>query len=55
MQLDPVYVGDRLIVVFEAIGEDKVRITASSWSDAVVIRAHEALEVLALGKRLGRR
>jgi len=33
--------------VFEAIGDDKVRVNASSWSDAVV-----ALEVLAIGKRL---
>jgi hypothetical protein len=39
-------------VVFEAIGDDKVRVTASSWSDAVVIRAEEALEALAIGKRL---
>ena len=37
---------------FEAIGDDKVRVNASSWSDAVVIRAEEALEVLAIGKRL---
>ena len=49
MQLDPLYVGERLTVVFESIGEDKVRVTASSWPDAVVIRADEALEVLALG------
>lgn len=52
MQLDPLYVGERLTVVFEAIGSDKVRCTTSSWTDAVVIRAEEALEVLALGKRL---
>ena len=52
MQLDPLYVGERLTVVFEAIGDDKVRVNASSWSDAVVIRAEEALEVLAIGKRL---
>ena len=45
MQLDPLYVGERLTVVFEAIGDDKVRVNASSWSDAVVIRAEEALEV----------
>jgi hypothetical protein len=31
-------------VVFEAIGDDKVRATASSWTGAVVIRANEALE-----------
>ena len=42
MQLDPLYVGERLTVVFEAIGDDKVRVNASSWSDAVVIRAEEA-------------
>jgi hypothetical protein len=50
--LDPLYVGDKIVVVFEAIGDDKVRATASSWTDAVVVPADEALEVLALGKRL---
>jgi len=52
MQLDPLYVGDRVVVVFEAIGEDKVRATCSSWQEAVVILANEALKVMALGKRL---
>jgi len=41
-----------LTVVFEAPGDDKVRCTVLSWTDAVVIRAEEALEVLAIGKRL---
>ena len=41
-----------MTVVFEAPGDDKVRCTALSWTDAVVIRADEALEVLAIGKRL---
>jgi hypothetical protein len=36
----------------EPIGDDKVRVNHSSWTDAVVIRADQALEVLALGKRL---
>jgi hypothetical protein len=39
-------------VVLQAIGEDKVRATASSWPDVVVIRADEVLQALALGKRL---
>ena len=55
MQLDlgVLYVGDRPVVLtLEPIGDDKVRVNMSSWTDAVVIRADEALEVLAIGKRL---
>ena len=40
-------------MVFEEIGDDKVRVTASSWTDAVVILANEALEVLALAVPAG--
>ena len=43
-------VGDKLTTItLEAIGDDKVRVNHQSWTDAVVIRADEALEVLALG------
>jgi hypothetical protein len=55
MQLDlgVLYVGDRSVVLtLEPIGDDKVRVNMSSWTDAVVIRAEDALEILAVGKRL---
>ena len=55
MQLDlgVLYVGDRPVVLtLEPIGDDKVRVNMSSWTDVVVIRADEALEILAIGKRL---
>jgi hypothetical protein len=51
--LNTLYTGDRTVVLtLEPIGGDKVRLNLSSWTDAVVIRAEEALEVLAIGKRL---
>jgi hypothetical protein len=51
--LGVLYVGDRSVVLtLEPIGDDKVRVNMSSWTDAVVIRADEALEILAVGKRL---
>ena len=50
LDLDTLYVGDKPVVItLDPIGDDKVRVNHSSWSDAVVIRADEALEVLALG------
>ena len=53
LDLDTLYVGDKPVVItLDPIGDDKVRVNHSSWSDAVVIRADEALEVLAVGKRL---
>ena len=39
-------------VVFEAIGEDKVRVTCQSWEDARVILPEQALLVVAQGKTL---
>ena len=50
LDLDSLYVGDKLTTItLEAIGDDKVRVNQQSWTDAVVIRAEEALEALALG------
>jgi hypothetical protein len=43
---------DRAVLVFEAIGDDKVRVNCSSWEDTRVILADQALEVVALGKIL---
>jgi hypothetical protein len=37
-------------MVFEAIGDDKVRVNFASWDDPKVILAEEALQVVALGK-----
>jgi hypothetical protein len=45
LDLDTLYVGDKPVVItLDPIGDDKVRVNHSSWSDAVVIRADEALE-----------
>ena len=43
---------DRTTLVFEAVGDDKVRVTCQSWEDSRVILAEEALQVVALGKIL---
>jgi hypothetical protein len=39
-------------LVFEAIGDDKVRANCASWEDAKVILTEEALKVVAFGKAL---
>jgi hypothetical protein len=53
MQLDPLYVGDNLIVVtLEPVGNGKVRINQQSWENPRVILDVQALEVFAIGKRL---
>jgi hypothetical protein len=53
LDLDPLYVGDKLVTItLEPVGDDKVRINTHAWDNPKVILAHEALEVLALGKRL---
>ena len=38
--------------LFEAVGDDKVRVNCASWEDAKVILADGALQVVALGKIL---
>ena len=43
---------DRCTLVFEANGDDNVRVTCQSWDDAKVILADQALQVVALGKVL---
>ena len=51
MQLDlgVLYVGDRPIVLtLEPIGDDKVRVNMSSWTDVVVIRAERPAAYLNL-------
>jgi hypothetical protein len=43
---------DKATLVFEAIGDGKVRVNCQSWEDALVILADEALQVVAFGKSL---
>ena len=50
--IKPLLKTDRATLVFEAIGDDKVRVNCASWEDAKVILADEALQVVALGKIL---
>jgi hypothetical protein len=50
MRLDPLLKSDRCTLVFEAVGDDKVRVNCASWDDAKVILANEALQVAVLGK-----
>jgi hypothetical protein len=52
MRLDPLLKSDRVTLVFEAIGDDKVRVTCQSWEDSRVILADQALQVVPLGKTL---
>ena len=40
------------VLVFEAIGDDKVRVTCQSWDDSKVILADEALQVVAFSKSI---
>jgi hypothetical protein len=52
MRLDSLLKSDRCTLVFEATGDDKVRVTCQSWGDAHVILADPSLQVVALGKIL---
>ena len=52
MRLDPLLKSDKTTLVFEAVGDDEVRVNCSSWDDFKVIPADEALQVAAFGKIL---
>ena len=52
MQLESLLKSDKTTLVFEAIGDDKVRVGCQSWEDSRVILAEEALQVVAIGKIL---
>jgi hypothetical protein len=39
-------------MVFEAIVDNKVRVTSQGWDDAKIILADQALEVTGMGKTL---
>jgi uncharacterized protein len=43
---------EKVTVVLEAVGDDKVRVNAMSLDSPLVILANEALEVVAVGKTL---
>ena len=47
IRLDPLLKSDRTTLVFEAVGDDKVRVGCSSWEDSKIILAEEALQVVA--------
>ena len=40
-------------VVFERTADGKIRVTTSSWDDAVVIWPSQVLEVAVIGKQVG--
>jgi hypothetical protein len=52
MSLEPLLKSDKTTLVFEAVGEGKIRVNCQSWEDSKVILADEALQVVALGKTL---
>jgi hypothetical protein len=52
MRIESLLKSDRCTLVFEAIGDDKVRVTGQSWEDSRAILADEALQVVVLGKIL---
>ena len=43
---------EKLVLVLEAIGDDKVRINSTSLDNPLVVLANQALKALALDKRL---
>ena len=52
MRVDSLLKSDRVRLVFEGVGDDKVRVTCQSERDAKAIPPEEALQVVALGKIL---
>ena len=44
---------DKVSVVFERSAFGEIRVTTSSWDDAVVILPHQVLEVAIVGKQVG--
>jgi hypothetical protein len=53
MRVDPLLPrAEKLVLVLEAIGDDKVRINSTSLDNPLVVLAYEALEVVAIEKQL---
>jgi hypothetical protein len=50
MRVDLLLKTERTTLTIEANGDDKVRLNCQSWEDARVVRADEALQIVALGK-----
>ena len=48
-------VGEKITLVLEAIGDDKIRINSSSLNHPVVILADQAIEIVAIEKKVMRR
>ena len=44
---------DEVSVTFERLADGKIRVTTSSWQDAVVIWPSQVLEVGVIGKQVG--
>ena len=45
--------GEKIVLVLEAIGDDKIRVNSSSLDHPLVILADQALEIVAIGKKMG--
>jgi len=52
MRLEPPLKAEKVTMVFEAIGDGKVRVTSQGWDDARVILADQSIEVTGMGKTL---
>ena len=52
ISLEPLLKAEKVTIIFDAIGDDKVRVTSPGWDDAKVILADQALEVTGMGKTL---
>jgi hypothetical protein len=44
---------DKVSIVCERLADGKIRVTTSSWNDAVVIWPNQVLEVATVGKQVG--
>jgi hypothetical protein len=44
---------DKVSVSFEHLADGKIRVTTTSWDDAVVILPNQVLEVATIGKQVG--
>ena len=44
---------EKIVLVLEGIGDDKIRVNSSSLDHPLVILADQALEIVAIGKKMG--
>jgi hypothetical protein len=45
--------GEKITLVLEGIGDDKIRVNSSSLDHPLVILPDQALEIVAIGKKMG--